>query len=97
MSILSKRQEKSLTHCLATRCSDQMICGECGTQWDINDPDKPECKFDLQQEINNLSECYQYCDRSQRFDLQQKIVDKKNRLLGFKTLTEIKENLKLDL
>lgn len=29
--------------CDARQYSDQMICGKCGLQWDINDPDPPEC------------------------------------------------------
>lgn len=29
--------------CDARQYSDQMICGTCGLQWDINDPEPPEC------------------------------------------------------
>lgn len=29
--------------CEARRCNDQMHCGRCGLQWDI-DEEKPECK-----------------------------------------------------
>lgn len=31
------------TNCKAYRVSDQMLCGKCGLQWDVNDPDPPEC------------------------------------------------------
>lgn len=30
--------------CKAKQYSDQMICGKCGLQWDMNDPDPPECR-----------------------------------------------------
>jgi hypothetical protein len=29
--------------CKAVRYSDQMCCGKCGLQWDVNDPDPPFC------------------------------------------------------
>ena len=29
--------------CKARQYGDQMICGKCGLQWDVNDPDAPEC------------------------------------------------------
>ncbi len=29
--------------CAARQYSDQMMCGECGLAWDVNDPDPPEC------------------------------------------------------
>ena len=29
--------------CQAIRQGDQMQCGSCGVQWDINDPDPPPC------------------------------------------------------
>lgn len=32
------------TNCQARQYSDQMICGRCGLQWDVNDPDPPTCK-----------------------------------------------------
>jgi len=94
MTTTSRKQEKLLTHCLATRFNDQMICGECGTQWDVNDPDKPECKFNLQQKLKNLRNDYQYCDRDERFDIQQKITDGNNKLRGLKVLADIKKTLK---
>jgi len=31
--------------CKAYQASDQMIC-QCGLQWDMNDPDPPECTSD---------------------------------------------------
>lgn len=35
----------------------------------------------LKEEIKDLQEGYQFCDRSERFDLNQKIDGKKNQLL----------------
>lgn len=29
--------------CQAMQCNDQMICGKCGLQWDVNDPEPPGC------------------------------------------------------
>jgi hypothetical protein len=29
--------------CQARQYSDQMICGRCALEWDINDPDPPAC------------------------------------------------------
>ena len=34
--------------CEARQQSDQMCCNRCGTVWDMNDPDPPECKTDEQ-------------------------------------------------
>lgn len=31
-------------NCEAYQMNDQMMCGKCGLQWDVNDPDPPECK-----------------------------------------------------
>lgn len=33
-------------HKKARQYSDQMHCAECGKQWDVNDPDPPECKHE---------------------------------------------------
>lgn len=30
--------------CHATRINDQMHCGKCGMQWDIDDPNPPACR-----------------------------------------------------
>lgn len=30
--------------CEARQYSDQMLCDRCGLQWDVNDPDPPECR-----------------------------------------------------
>ena len=30
-------------HCQARRVGDQMQCGRCGKQWDVNDPERPQC------------------------------------------------------
>lgn len=32
--------------CKAKQYSDQMICDTCALQWDVNDPDPPECRGD---------------------------------------------------
>lgn len=82
MTTSSKKFEKLLTHCSATRFNEQMVCGECGTQWDIDDNDPPECKYELQQKLLKLNSDYNYCDRSQRFDIQQEITKIKNLLRG---------------
>lgn len=29
--------------CRAKRYGDQMICGRCGVQWDVEDTDLPKC------------------------------------------------------
>lgn len=29
--------------CRAVRVNDEMHCGHCGLQWDIDDPDRPAC------------------------------------------------------
>lgn len=34
--------------CQAHRENDQMCCGRCGLQWDINDPEPPRCTDDLE-------------------------------------------------
>lgn len=31
-------------YCKAQKYNDQMICGKCGLQWDVDDPDPPACK-----------------------------------------------------
>lgn len=33
--------------CKARQHSDQMICGPCALQWDMNDPDPPVCALDV--------------------------------------------------
>ena len=42
MNTTSEKPTRSLTHCSAIRCNDQMIC-KCGLQWDVDDPEPPEC------------------------------------------------------
>jgi predicted amidophosphoribosyltransferase len=32
--------------CKARQYSDQMVCPRCGLQWDVNDPDPPQCRKD---------------------------------------------------
>ena len=35
-------------HKAARRHGDQYHCAECGRQWDVTDPDPPECKRESQ-------------------------------------------------
>lgn len=35
-------------HKKARQYSDQYHCSECGRQWDVNDPDPPQCKRESQ-------------------------------------------------
>lgn len=30
--------------CKAYQVNDQMLCGQCGLQWDVNDPEPPGCQ-----------------------------------------------------
>lgn len=30
--------------CKAKQINDQKMCFRCGIQWDVNDPEPPECK-----------------------------------------------------
>jgi len=32
--------------CKAIRQGDQMCCGKCGLQWDLDDDDRPQCLTD---------------------------------------------------
>lgn len=34
----------TVNQCKAYREQDQMVCGECCLQWDVNDTDRPNCK-----------------------------------------------------
>lgn len=46
-----------MNYCKARQYSDQMLCDRCGLQWDVNDPDKPECLPEKKvriQELRNL-------------------------------------------
>lgn len=36
--------------CQARQYSDQMICGKCGVQWDVDDPEPPVCPKRKQKE-----------------------------------------------
>lgn len=42
--------------CRAIRSNEQMHCSRCGLQWDLKDPDKPECLTDW--EIHNNDRSY---------------------------------------
>lgn len=35
-------------HKTVRQYNDQYHCAECGKQWDVNDPDPPECKRESQ-------------------------------------------------
>ena len=41
-----------MTDCKAYQASDQMIC-PCGLQWDVNDPEPPQCKTKRIAQIKN--------------------------------------------
>lgn len=44
--------------CRARRVNDQMQCGQCGLQWDIDDADRPRCQLEVKLvdgEIHNLT------------------------------------------
>lgn len=32
-------------HCQARRVQDQMICGACALQWDVDDEERPACRL----------------------------------------------------
>lgn len=34
--------------CKAIRQGDQMCCGRCGLQWDLDDDDRPQCLTDAE-------------------------------------------------
>jgi len=34
----------SVTTCEAVREGDEMVCVRCRVRWDIDDPERPECK-----------------------------------------------------
>lgn len=34
--------------CYARRINDQMQCGKCGLAWDIDDPEPPQCKNEVE-------------------------------------------------
>ena len=54
-------------NCKARRYSDQMQCDQCGLQWDVNDPDPPECnpvvvdsnEIAHQRSINTIKELFE--------------------------------------
>jgi len=39
-----KRAVSPEQRCEARQMSDQMSCTRCGLVWDMNDPDRPECR-----------------------------------------------------
>jgi hypothetical protein len=34
-------------NCQARQYGDQMICAPCGLNWDVNDPEPPECRKNI--------------------------------------------------
>lgn len=44
---MQSKQDKREPFCMAVQHSDQMYCAECKQNWDVNDPDPPECKLQL--------------------------------------------------
>lgn len=38
--------------CKARQFSDEMICGECGLTWDVNDPEPPLCPAERPKETD---------------------------------------------
>ncbi len=45
--------------CKARQYSDQMICDKCALQWDVNDPDRPECVSVAKKTIKELKELFE--------------------------------------
>lgn len=41
---LDATEERPISGCRAYQASDQMICGPCVLQWDVNDPEPPVCR-----------------------------------------------------
>ena len=55
--------------CKAYQASDQMICGHCGLQWDVNDPDPPPCPRNAEEDL--------YKQRPSRAEKNRKSTDLK--------------------
>lgn len=46
---------KTQRSCLARQHSDQMICAPCGLNWDVNDPEPPECRKNIKRTIARVA------------------------------------------
>ena len=42
-------------NCQARQYSDQMICAPCGLNWDVNDPEPPECRKNIKRAIARVA------------------------------------------
>lgn len=49
--------------CKAMQCNDQMICGRCGLQWDVNDPMPPACLTGEELAAKTCNEIYKELER----------------------------------
>lgn len=56
--------------CESRRVGDQVLCGPCGLQWDVNDPEPPACqhKKGLRTKVVNLVRRLEGTDTPPRFD-----------------------------
>jgi len=43
------------TSCQARQFSDQMMCGRCGLQWDVKDPEPPRCPLESGRSVTRSS------------------------------------------
>ena len=41
--------------CKARQYGDQMICAPCGLNWDVNDPEPPECRKNIKRAIARVA------------------------------------------
>ena len=41
--------------CQARQYGDQMICAPCGLNWDVNDPEPPECRKNIKRAIARVA------------------------------------------
>ena len=42
-------------NCQARQYGDQMICAPCGLNWDVNDPEPPECRKNIKRAIARVA------------------------------------------
>ena len=42
-------------NCQARQYGDQMICAACGLNWDVNDPEPPECRKNIKRAIARVA------------------------------------------
>ncbi len=66
--------------CKARREGDQMCCGRCGIQWDVDDQDRPQCRTDKElSKEKGLQAC-----KEMLHDLEADIVHKCNNCVNNK-------------